>query len=559
VDWSLHRWSENLPETKTVRLSNSLILRSGRLYISKRTVSVTNEFLLRAFLLRAERQTEFSFQLEDLIHRRVPFLRPLSMQSETDLFRLLLHRPNGISSSLRKMNELGLLERWIPEWKPMVSFFQHNQYHYYTADEHTLIALANAEALEHAGSSFGTVFRSLTRRDILYLACLMHDIAKPSHIGKHEVRGVFIAKKILQRLRYDDALADVSFLVRHHLLMEQIAFRRNLNDPQTIADFTSTFERIEQLDYLYVLTYADLSAVNKNVWTEWKEILLRELYRKARVALEKEMTSEEIRELTTQQVEEKHASVVQTLASALPAQEVQAHLAQFEDTSYLTAFNPDEIANHLQAIQRGGAVSVLFQHIASVTDVTFIAHDSPGVLSKFCGVLTANDANIINAEVFTRRDGIVIDKFRVVQFGSNTSITEECCARISQNAAEVLEGRVEISQLVERHRMRWKRRTRLMNPSTRSDVVFEDHPQFTIIDVYAPDTLGFLYRITECISRLHLNISFAKIATRVDGIVDSFYILTGEGKKLDGPAEQETVRKEILATIQQISESGKSE
>jgi len=454
------------------------------------------------------------------------------------------------------MNELGLLERWIPEWKPMVSFFQHNQYHYYTADEHTLIVLANAEALEHSSSSFGTVFRSLPRRDTLYLACLLHDIAKPSHIGKHEIKGVFIAKRVLQRLLSDDLIEDVSFLIRHHLLMEQVAFRRNLNDPQTIVDFARTFDRIEQLDYLYVLTYADLSAVNKTVWTEWKEILLRDLYRKTRIVLEKEMTSEEIHEQTAQLAEEKHTDVLHNLASAFPAEDVSAHLSQLSDTTYLAAFKPDEIANHIQAIHRAEKVTVLFQKSGSFTDVTFIAQDSPGVLSKFCGVLSANDANILNAEVFTRRDGTVIDKFRVVESGSNTALSEDHCLRISRDATEVMEGRVEITHLIERHRMRWKRRTRIVNPNTRCDVEFENHPQFTIVDVYAPDMLGLLYCITETISRIGLNISFAKIATRVDGIVDSFYLLDANGNKLNDPAQQDAIKREILATIQKISESG---
>jgi [protein-PII] uridylyltransferase len=556
LDWSHDQWSEDFPEKKTTKLTGNLVLRNGRLSLSKRGVIISNELLLRTFLLRSDRHAEFSFQLEDMIHRRLQFMKPLSTQTETELFRLLLHRPNGVSGSIRKMNELGLLERWIPEWKPMVSFFQHNQYHYYTADEHTLIVLANAEALEHSNSSFGTVFRSLTRRDTLYLSCLFHDIAKPAHIGKHEILGVSVAKRALQRLLYDDIIEDVSFLVRHHLLMEQIAFRRNLNDPQTIVDFARTFDRIEQLDYLYVLTYADLSAVNKNVWTEWKEHLLRDLYRKARIVLEKEMTSEEIHERTTQLVEEKHTDVVHNLASAFPADEVNTHLAQLSDTSYLSAFKPDEIANHLQALQRIEKVSVLYHRSGSFTDVTFIAQDAPGVLSKFCGVLSANDANILNAEVFTRRDGIVIDKFRVVEFGSNTALSEDHCSRISRDATEVMEGRIEVAYLIERHRMRWKRRTRTVNPNTRCDVVFEDHSQFTIIDVYAPDTLGLLYRITETISRLGLNISFAKIATRVDGIVDSFYLLDTDGNKLDDLTKRETAKREILATIQIISESG---
>jgi [protein-PII] uridylyltransferase len=271
------------------------------------------------------------------------------------------------------------------------------------------------------------------------------------------------------------------------------------------------------------------------------------------------MTSEDLHKRTTQLAEEKHTDVIHNLAPAFPADEVNTHLALFSDTSYLAAFTPDEIANHLQALHRTEKVSVLFHQSGSFTDVTFLAHDSPGVLSKFCGVLSANDANIINAEVFTRRDGIVIDKFRVVEFGSNAPISEDHRMRISRDTIEVMEGRTEIAHLIDRHRLRWKRRIRMINPNTRCDVVFEDHPQYTIIDVYAPDTLGLLYRITETISRLGLNITYAKIATRVDGIVDTFYLLDTGGKKLDDPAQRDTAKREILATIQTISESGSLE
>jgi [protein-PII] uridylyltransferase len=555
LDWANHRWPAETSKTKTTKIGSTFILRDGRIHCAKPSIHITNEILLNAFLLRSERRVEFSYALEDAIHRRLQSLKPLKSQTEANLFRFLLHRPNGVANAFHKMNDLGLIERWIPEWKPMVSFFQHNQYHYYTADEHTLIVLTNAEALEQSSSSFGNVFRSLPRRDTLYLACLFHDIAKPSLLGKHEIKGIPIAKRFLQRIMYDDLIDDVSFLVRHHLLMEQIAFRRNLNDPQTIVDFAHMFERIEQLDYLYVLTYADLSAVNKNVWTEWKGLLLWELYRKARNVLEERMTSEQVHERSVQQAEATRADILRSLIPEFPPEEVDTHLALFSDTSYLATFKPQEIAEHLQIIRTDDQVTVLFQQSGSFTDVTFIARDAPGVLSKFCGVLTANDANILDAQVFTRHDGIVIDKFRVVEFISHIPLSEELCERIAHNIKEISEGRVEISKLMERHRMRWKRRTQPMNLNVRCDVKFEDHPKFTIIDVYAPDTLGFLYRLTETISRLGLNITFAKISTRVDGIIDSFYLVDNNGKKLDNPERREQAKQEILATIRSLSES----
>lgn len=555
LNWTNDKQQSSSPEVKSSKLQGAFILRSKRIHTAKKSTPISNELLLRALLLRSERHADFSFQLEDRIHRRLQFIKPLSSQIETDLFRLLLHRPNGVGNSLRKINELGLLDRWIPEWRPMVSFFQHNQYHFYTADEHTMAVITNAELLEQSNSLFGVVFRSLPRRDTLYLSCLLHDIAKPLQIGKHELKGVPIAKRVLHRLRYDDLIEDVTFLVRHHLLMEQVAFRRNLNDPQTIADFARTFDRIEQLDFLFILTFADLSAVNRNVWTEWKELLLTDLYRKTHTVLEEEMTREQIYERTVQQGEQKKADIFQSLIPEFPPEEVEEHLALLSDTSYLSAFKLEEMTSHLLSIRRGERVTTLFKQIGNYTEVTFITHDAPGLLSKLCGVLTANDANILDAQVFTRRDGMIIDKFRVVEFISQHALSIETCDRVSRDIKEVISGRVDIAHLIERHRMRWKRRTQPVNPNIRRDVEFEDHPQFTIIDIYAPDALGFLYRITEAISLLDLNITFAKIATRVDGIVDSFYLLDNSGKKMEDLGQREKLRSEILSVIQKVYES----
>lgn len=555
MDWAKHTWPNSIPETKTIKIGNTCILRNGRIHLAQQGTHITNEMLLNAFLLRSERRLEFSYSLEDLIHKRLHSIHPLKTQTEANLFRLLLHRPIGIGDAFHKMNNLGLLERWIPEWGPLVSFFQHNQYHFYTADEHTLIVLGNAEALEQSTSTFGKVFRSLPRRDTLYLACLFHDIAKPLHRGKHEITGITIARRFLRRMMYDDLIDDVSFLIRHHLFMEQVAFRRNLNDPQTILEFTGVFERIEQLDYLYVLTYADLSAVNKNVWTEWKELLLWELYRKARAVLEEKMTSEQVRQRSVQQFETTRAEILRALVPEFPPEEVDTHLALFSDTAYVSTFKSEEIMLHLRAIRSHDQTTVLFQQFDNYTEITCIALDSPGILSKFCGVLTAHDANILDAQVFTRRDGIVVDKFRVTEFISHQALSTDSCEGILHDIQETTAGRIEISSLIERHRMRWKRRSQPVNPNVRCDVVFENHPQFTIIDVYAPDTLGFLYRITETIARLGLNITFAKISTRMDGIVDSFYLLGANGKKIDRPEQQDSIRQEILGTIHQMTET----
>jgi [protein-PII] uridylyltransferase len=555
IDSANSKWLDPDHDIKISKPYGPFILRNKRIDHAKRNVLMSNELLLRALLLSNERNVEFSFRFEDSIHRYLHCIKPLKDKVDTDLFRLLLNRPHAVGNSIRKISELGLLERWIPEWKPMVSFFQHNQYHFYTADEHTIIMLNNVEMLEQSNSSFGSVFRSLPRRDTLYLSCLLHDIAKPMHIGKHEIKGLPIAKRILRRLRYDDVIEDASFLVRHHLLMEKIAFRRDLSDPHTIIDFAKVFDRVELLDYLYVFTYADLSAVNHNVLTEWKELLLRDLYNKTRAVLVEEMTSQQIHTRTLKQTEQKKGNILRALNKIFPQETVEKHVGLLSDPLYLSAFKLEEIAAHVNTIHLHDNISTLFKHYGRYSEVTFITQDVRGILSKLCGVLTANDANIHDAQVFTRQDGLIIDKFRVSDFISHNEISVEVCEKITRDIQEVIANRIDIAHLIEHHRIRWKRRSKSFNPNTRLDVVFKNHPRYTLMDVYAPDTIGFLYRITETISQLKLNIAFAKIATRVDGIVDSFYILDEHGKKLKTIAEKRLVKKEILAAINRTTAS----
>lgn len=547
---------EPSPRThRSKKLDDRYLLRRNKLYLQEGSKKLKNEDVLVAFHHMHEQNAAFSAQLEEAIHRSLSALTPLRTISETSLFRELLNKPSGVSTTVRSMNDLRLLERWIPEWKYLVAFFQHNLYHFYTADEHTLRVLSNAEALQDASSSFGEVYRSLPRRDTLYLACLLHDIAKPKRIGDHEIIGVEIARTILQRLRYSDTIDDVLFLIRHHLLMEQIAFRRNLSDTQTILYFSSRFSRVQQLDLLYILTYADLSAVNKNVWTDWKGMLLYELHKKTRTVLEAQMTHKELKAVESIRQQAAVEDLVSELEEVFSQDEARGHLQSVNNPAYLAAFNPAEVVDHIRRIKQNESVSTVFGHQSDFTEVTFLARDAPFLLSRLCGVLSANDANIFDANIFTRDDGIVIDKFRVSDSVTKSSLSNLQCQKIEDEVKDVLEGRVEIHDLLHRHHVKWKRRARMRNPNTRLDVEFEDHPYFTIIDVYAPDALGFLYKVTEAISRLGLNISFAKIATRVDGIVDSFYVQDMTGSKIETPEQRHVVRTELLKVITEISES----
>ena len=555
MNWAHDRYLV-VPGPKSVQtLEAPFVIRNKKLDLARSVRTLSSEQGLRAFLLAMEHGVSFSYDLEDVLTRTAPTYHPLQGVRESSLFSELLHGRHGVAHAIQQMNDLGLLSRWIPEWKGLVAFFQHNQYHFYTADEHTLIVVSTVEALAGQPSELGDVFRALPRRDTLYLAALCHDIAKPIRIGDHEIIGVEVARKMLTRLRYQEVLDDVTFLVRHHLVMEQVAFRRNLADPQTILDFAKQIQSTHRLDLLYLLTYADLSAVNKNVWTDWKAMLLQELYHRSREILEGNLTQEEFVRAEADRRETAVQDLVSELTSTLPEGQARNHLDAVESPGYLATFDATEIAEHIRRIGTDEAVSTIFRQRGDYTEVTVIARDAPFALSRFCGVLSANDANILDAQIFTRNDGIIIDRFRVADFVSKTSLTPDRCDKIRQEVNPVFEETADIEQLLHRHRMKWKRRSRIANPNVRIDVEFEDHARYTIIDVFAPDMLGFLYRITGTMSLLGLNISFAKIATRVDGIVDSFYVLDFNGNKLSDPPQRTYVRKEILNVINDLTES----
>jgi [protein-PII] uridylyltransferase len=243
------------------------------------------------------------------------------------------------------------------------------------------------------------------------------------------------------------------------------------------------------------------------------------------------------------------------LSTKLPRGEVERHVQGVQNDSYFSLFSEEEIARHILAGDLVGPVNVSFAHSGGYTEVTVVARDAPFALSRCCAVLAANDANIFDANIFTRDDGTIIDRFRVADAATQAGLEGHVCRKIAEDLEKVMTGAVDVEHLFAEHRRKWKRRPRLpVNPTIRTDVVFEDTARFTIVDVYAADSVGFLYRVTETMSRAGLDIYFAKIATRVDGIVDAFYVLDRSGHPLRDGDARESVRREILDTIRTLEE-----
>ncbi len=539
-----------LPDSLAIELDEDFIIKNKTIsYRGNKTLSVSD--ILRAFYYRGLNSAHFDENLRSLIVEvSESFGSSPDQETESSVFfREILRLPKNVGQTLTVMNELGILGAFMPEFKDLFGYLQHGVYHCYTADEHTLLTIQNVEKLEKDNSTLGRIFNNLKDREILYLALMFHDIAKPFNLAGHEIIGAEMASSIMQRLGYDeDEIEQVSFLVKNHLVMEQTAFRRNLNDPETLNNFTAKFNSVKALDLLYLVTYADLSAVNPAVWTTWKSDLLSELYRKTRAMLEEQVTGEELLINSTYVIPKE----ISKYSDLISEQHVQEHIDSINDIAYAHQFSDEEIAQHVEEIQKGENVSTLFKELNDFTNITVITKDSPSLLSKICGVLSINDANIHDAKIFTRKDKIVIDTFNVSDFHTGKRIEQAKYDKIIKDLNNVITGLLRLNQEFAKMKSRWWRiENKFFKRSGKIKINFEKHDKYTIIDIFSPDRLGFLYQVTSKMNELGLNIYFAKISTRGDDIVDSFYVLDRSNKKIS-TNDLEFIKSEITETITQM-------
>lgn len=515
----------------------------GRLINYNKKENLNLVQILKAFLYQHQYLAIFSNALEKRIKNSLEYFdgTEISDPEAKLLFKKLLQTSDDFSDTLFLMHRLGVLEFLIPEFASLKFFYQPNAYHIYTTDEHTLFAIKNVFKLELDNSILGEIFRKYENKELLILGILFHDIAKPiSHSG-HEIIGLQIAENIMQRFDYEEEkIKTVSFLVENHLLMEQTAFRRNLNDANILNSFRLKFNNLQELDFLYLLTYVDLSAVNPSLWTSWKNSLLNELYTKTKEMILNGITAEE---LLSPEIEKFDFSKY-----PIDKKDYLEHIQQINDVNYLYAFSEEEIAQHINEIKKGQVLSILRNNTDDFTQVTIITRDEKGLLSKICGSISISDCNIHDASIFTRKDGIIIDTFKITDFITHKPLTEEHFEILAENITRVLLQNYDLDKAFNEHREKWKRIENQLRVSIDIEIKFEKHPTYSIIDIHTADRIGLLYLITKKLTELDLIIYFAKIGTKLNGAFDSFYVLDSNYQKIS-VSKYDELKKEISEAL----------
>jgi [protein-PII] uridylyltransferase len=483
-----------------------------------------------------ERAVEDALDLIDERFQRDPGVR--------DLFLDICRNWGRVAQTLREMHELGVLGRYLPEWGALTCLVQYDVYHKFSADQHSLLAVENLEALAPGQSrdteGVAEVLHDVERPDLLMLGMLLHDVGKGKGHG-HVAKGIPLIKDLTARIGLDPAAADpVVFLVAQHLTLSHLAQRRDIDDPKTVESLAEVAITPERLRMLYLLTYADMRAVGPGVMTGWQARVLWELFNRAMVRLIGGRQERPNREAVADRVWE-------AMRREGSRRTVMAHLAMVTDR-YLLTISAQRMAEHLRLVERleEDTVATELFHYPDLgsSELVIVTRDVPGLFSLIAGSLAAEGINILSAQIHTRGDGIAIDTFQVNDpFGE--AVTEDArWRRTLEGLRRVLRGDQTVAALLEARRAGRPSRESIAGPPK---ISVDNHlsDTHTVVEVKCPDRVGLLYVITRTFSAFGLDIGSARIATEIDQALDTFYVTDGQGRRIEDPAVMDQLREAL--------------
>lgn len=536
-------------------------------YILRGELSLTSDdlfarepaLMMRAFLLAQRHNVKLSVALKGSIRSNLQRINDKVRRSRimTDDFLEILRSPLGVIETLRKMHHLQFLNHFIPEFSHIFCRVQHDAYHIYTVDVHTLFAVEEICKIwrgDYAEKKplLTQVAGEIEKKELLLLGVLLHDIGKGE--GKdHSNKGADMIPTIARRLGLsrEDSLR-LEFLVRQHLVLANISQRRDLSDDKLIVQVAQTMGMSENLRMLYLLTFADLKAVGPDIWSEWKGRLLQELYEKAFDVLERgdfhsERSSEKVRNRTRK--------IFELLEDEFDHRILREYIKSFS-TRYLLAHRSSEIAEHLRIVlQRGEKTLQLFvrqEQEGEFSEIMVTTLDAPGLFSLITGVMAANSLNILGAEINTLSNGIALDILQVRTSAGEMVTDPRKWGRVESDLTAVIEGRAWVEDLV-----RKQKRPDFLSPKarprypTRVEIDNQVSSEYTVIDIFAHDKVGLLYQMTRTLKDLGLYIGVSRISTKVDQAADTFYVKDIFGQKIRDEERLATIRQLLVERIEE--------
>ena len=452
---------------------------------------------------------------------------------------------------LIQMQEVGFLKAYVPEFGKIENRVQFDSYHTFPVGRHSLETIRRLKELHSQKEMLLLdIFLEVRDPEPLFLAALFHDIGK---VGpKHAAKGAEIACKILERMHYpEEATETVLFLIRHHLFLVETATRRDLSDEKSVVQCARIIGDPERLRMLYLLTWADSMATGPGAWNDWIANLVQELFFKVlNILVREELATVDASQKVQQTMDRiRRISVKNGGMDPDPFFEVMS-------PRYLLACTPGDIIRHMgmarslrETLKKDAVNAFSFEARENPTEdcheITVLSKDRPGLFADMAGVLALNSINILSADIYTWRDGTAVDIFKATN-PLDSIDPDRIWQRVKLALEHTFEGKLSLS-----YRLGQKGTSSVLSnhekPSRPPQVVIDNRASdfFTLIEVFADDRVGLLYRITKTLFDLRLDIRIAKIATKGDQIADVFYVRDLVGQKIEDEAHLKEIEEAL--------------
>ncbi len=475
------------------------------------------------------------------------------------IFLDLLLSHNNPERALRRMNELGVLGAFMPEFERIVAMMQFNMYHSYTVDEHIIQCISNLFQIEKGELTedlpvASSILEKGVNRKIIYVALLLHDIGKGLP-QDHSVIGAEMARVIAPRLGLDNDECDtVEWLVRNHLLMSDVAQKRDLSDPRTVQDFAEAVGRRTRLKLLTVLTVCDIRGVGPGVWNNWKAMLLRDLYAQTRELLR---TGDQGASGAEREAEAK-AALAATL-KGWSGRDIEAECERHYRPYWMGLDTETQkvFAELARKVEADAAVSdIEADPERDATRACFVMPDHPGIFARFAGALALVGANVVDARTYTSSDGLATAVFWI-QDADGRPYDRSRLPRLRKMIERTLKGEV-IARDALKSKDKVKKREREFIVPTVIEFNNTGSDYFTIVEVDTRDRPGLLFDLTRTLTDCGVSISSAIIATYGEQAVDTFYVKNLFGMKIHDEAKQQTIERRLREAIEKAQEGAEA-
>lgn len=519
---------------------------------------------MKVFQVAAESQVQLSPGLRKAVGKYATKLPADPSRESCAAFRAILRSGHGLPLTLRAMYETKVLDWVVPAFSEIRYLMQFNQYHSFTVDEHTLKTIDEVVGLLDDESPLGTAYNSVRHKATLHLSLILHDIGK-GRDGDHSIVGEGIAEEVAIRLQTpENKKRMMMFLVRQHLVMPDLAFRRDITDQALLIDFARLVGAPELLRMLYVLSAADIKAVGPDVWTDWKGDLLADLYNRTMLILSGRPFNHLERDRIDLVRHHVRSSIV-PIESTSEQNEIEWIDRQLDSLPpfYLMMEDPERIArdlDHLQQLQ-GSSVQTEGEYDSETDTVTYRVfagkeHES-GSFHKIAGVLSGMRMNILAAQSVSTVDSIVIASFRVEDNDFIGTVAQHRIKEVCEVLENVLTGKSTVDHIFRRsglYRLKKKDRS-LEYVEPRVSIDNDCSENYTVIDVFAMDNPGLLYTLAFTLFEHNLSVELTRIATNIDQVVDVFYVVDEHGKQLECPERLEKLHDDIMQELRELQDA----